>query len=1468
MDEERKEKYERYKRVVKVWEYEFRKKNNRIPSKYDIKDAAYNVKQAYKMYYRMKTSFLSETLLDVLDDDEEEKQKHDIEQQNSEDFLEVSQLSSAFVNESLVSESIHELLDPKNKLPNIYSRNQQNEIFQEYEAVEPTNNDKVWDKSLNKIKKNTSGYKLESKETIPIKSSRSKVELNFEKIQVKIPRNPKKGISKKNLTQDLNSNEDDKQNDSLPDLETILLEKSKRRLEEHKSDIVSNQEEIKTFVDTDWLNRNAPSVDQNISKNDNSTYVTSTYGISNLNIPSHNTTPLKLSVETCAIEAKYHSGNISDDEYVESRKVEKEEILPVSKKRRLSIDINETPNTTLSTQINNLSPIQEKENVKRAPEKPKRKTVQKSKPIISEEETKIPIHNFDTDDDDSDKDPDFKQKDCQQKSPSPVVMKRKRSIIKRSKEGITKATKKAAKILTRNKKNYKINASDDNLGVDKPVEEEEENINFFVDTDFNTIKCVPRASEKDIKISEKLFDSFVQQKDSQPSSTSESNNKITDHKTTAKKEALEKKIASGTLNDNYVRVNMKKKVFVRGKKAFNFSRYKKTLWKSKKNANSALDDMRGCDGGVLKCFNCGGVGHFAQQCKKKEDNLLPIDADVEESTLPTLQEAAQMASEQKLLAHSTKPDSIPMISNNLWKDMTDDLEKESDEIEEKHDKENSDINSIQQAQAPIVPKKSYIGHKIPEDFLQNSGILEISNKVDEIKPYLSLNADGSVPQKATKEVLKALKEFGHDSFRHGQENAIMRILCGLSTLVTLSTGSGKSLCYQLPAYLYRQKYNCLTLVISPLVSLMEDQVYGIPDFINAQCLHTNQTPKQREKVMNEIKNGRVEILLVSPEAVVSSEKSTGFGAILRQLPPIAFACIDEAHCVSQWSHNFRPSYLMICRVLRDKLGVKTVLGLTATATLQTRVNIIEHLAISDGFNGIISDIPLPDNLILTISKDENRDNALLELLKSERFESLQSIIIYCTRRDECERIAGYLRTCLQDNTKQEESNKKRKRTIWYAEAYHAGIVASRRRTIQKAFMCGELRIVVATIAFGMGINLSNIRGIIHFNMPKSFENYVQEVGRAGRDGKISHCHVFLNSKGEDLSELRRHIFANSIDRHVIRKLLQKIFIPCSCKNRLQQNEQNTERHENQRVCPGHEVCFSIEQTIQTLDIPEENIATLLCYLELHEERYIKVLGNAYTMCKIISYNGPAYMKQMAKTCPPLAMAIALELKRGKNPEDLGSIEFCVIDVASAIGWDSGVVKYQLKQLEWTSTNGFNKRSPLTVSFSDLGFRIRAPGDLSDEELDRALDSLESRTQSQERTQLIQLQMIFDSFMSLAFPSFSKCSTNDLSIKESDELKVIIRKYFQTNLPMDVEITDEIDNTSDDVIISNIRQIIQMYPENSFSGRSIARIFHGISSPCFPAVIWGRCKFWRAHLSVNFHRLVRLGNKEIVKIRSN
>nr|XP_022904295.1 ATP-dependent DNA helicase Q4 [Onthophagus taurus] len=905
------------------------------------------------------------------------------------------------------------------------------------------------------------------------------------------------------------------------------------------------------------------------------------------------------------------------------------------------------------------------------------------------------------------------------------------------------------------------------------------------------------------------------------------------------KEKLEEKVASGTLNENFVRIDLKKKIYARGQKKFTYSKYKKNMWKKKKQGALAGPemDMTGCDGGLLKCFLCGDVGHFARNCqKKKSDALLPLNAgdDEEESCLiPTLEEAEKMAQGVLAIRSKQKKDLNNQNDNN------EDYDKDDNNASDDNESDNNDSSDLSlDSEDELLLEE---GLKL-EEYVKKIEMQEYLDSTSLVKPYFKLKEDGSIID-TPKEVFETLSLFGHSKFRGGQEQAIMRILSGKSTLVTLSTGSGKSLCYQLPAYLYSKKESCISLIISPLVSLMEDQVVGLPPFLKAACLHTNQTKTQREKIKELINSGALSILLVSPEAVVSGERSSGFGSFLRQLPPIAFACIDEAHCVSQWSHNFRPSYLMICRILRERLGVSVILGLTATATRSTSDNIVDHLQIIDRRDGIISDVPLPNNLRLTVSKDGNRDHALLGLLLSENFSKYKSVIVYCTRRQECERIAAFLRTSLKDEKVGEGGGKKRKRMSCQAEPYHAGMAASRRRSIQKSFMSGELKIVVATVAFGMGINKCDIRAVIHYNMPSSFEGYVQEVGRAGRDGLPAHCHLFLDCHGNDENELRRHIYANSIDRHVIRKLLKKIFIPCSCKTK----------------CSKHEVAFSIQDTVTFLDVPEENIATLLCYLELHENRYVEVLSPAYINCKIISYSGSNKIKKAAKDCPPLAMALALY---GKDVE--GTVfEFPVVDVAAAMGWDSGICKHKLKNLEWMIINNQPKRSNLSVQFTNLGFRVLAPGNLNDNQLDEALDSLYTRVKNQEKQGLLQLHSIHSALTQVSEKSFKSCL--QVSNKEI-ELKKTIRQYFESPEPLK-DVVIKMKPINEDQIINDTRQIIAMYRDNNFTGRAIARIFYGIQSPNYPAFIWGKCKFWRSHLKEDFDEICKVATREIINMRT-
>uniref|UniRef100_A0A4W4EI90 DNA 3'-5' helicase n=1 Tax=Electrophorus electricus TaxID=8005 RepID=A0A4W4EI90_ELEEL len=697
------------------------------------------------------------------------------------------------------------------------------------------------------------------------------------------------------------------------------------------------------------------------------------------------------------------------------------------------------------------------------------------------------------------------------------------------------------------------------------------------------------------------------------------------------------------------------------------------------------------------------------------------------------------------------------------------------------------------------------------------------------------------------EVYHALRDFGYKSFRPGQEKAIMRILSGLSTLVVLSTGLGKSLCYQLPAYLYALRSKCITLVVSPLVSLMDDQLSGLPPKLKAACIHSNMSQKQREAV----KAGQVHVLLLSPEALVGGGHA-GSGCLppTDQLPPVAFACIDEAHCVSEWSHNFRPCYLRLCKVLRERLGVRCLLGLTATATLSTALDIAHHLDIRDQEGIAVRSAAVPHNLHLSVSMDTDKDQALVSLLKGERFGALDSIIVYCTRREETNRVAALLRTCLQGI---------RKPLKWMSEAYHAGLSASERRRVQNNFMCGELRVVVATVAFGMGLDKPDVRAVVHYNMPKSFESYVQEIGRAGRDGEPAHCHLFLDPEGGDLHELRRHIYADTVDHYTIKRLVQRVFPPCKCRQ-IQQREgggrsvgdtgQSVRVEPAQRVCHTHERAIPMEETVEALDVTEEGLETLLCYLELHPQRWVELLHPTLSMCRIMCYGGPQQVRKLAKVCPPVAVVLARRRLAGHKVEACDFLEFDVVELADTMGWQLPLVKRGLRQLRWVTEPG----GGVHVEFSALSFYLRSYGDLTSEELDGVCAFLHGRVQAQERTQLRQLQACFRAFRSVAYQSCGSCM-DELDEVRSLKLKGLLADYFEKRKELDA------------AWCGRKGAFLACHGDEKFSGRAVARIFHGIGSPCYPAQTYGRDRrYWRKYLRFDFNDLIRIATQEIIRTR--
>ena len=318
--------------------------------------------------------------------------------------------------------------------------------------------------------------------------------------------------------------------------------------------------------------------------------------------------------------------------------------------------------------------------------------------------------------------------------------------------------------------------------------------------------------------------------------------------------------------------------------------------------------------------------------------------------------------------------------------------------------------------------------------------------------------------------------FGFDSFRPGQATAIEALLAGRSSLAIFPTGGGKSLCYQLPALLL----DGLTVVVSPLIALMKDQVDELTRRgVAAARLDSSLTPSAARQVRHDLAAGRLKILYVAPERLASER----FVASL-QGRPIALLAVDEAHCISEWGHNFRPEYLKLA-TLAKKLRVGRVLALTATATPEVASSIAQAFGIEP--DDVASASFHRPNLELHAfaTSSQARFDLLLDRMRTR---PAGPAIVYVTLQRTAEEVARFL-------TGAEIP----------AEAYHAGLGPEVRASVQDRFMRSSVGVVVATIAFGMGIDKANIRSVVHFNLPKGLESYAQEIGRAGRDGLAARC---------------------------------------------------------------------------------------------------------------------------------------------------------------------------------------------------------------------------------------------------------------------------------------------------------------------------------------------------------------------------
>jgi ATP-dependent DNA helicase RecQ len=408
-------------------------------------------------------------------------------------------------------------------------------------------------------------------------------------------------------------------------------------------------------------------------------------------------------------------------------------------------------------------------------------------------------------------------------------------------------------------------------------------------------------------------------------------------------------------------------------------------------------------------------------------------------------------------------------------------------------------------------------------------------------------------------MLQTLRDhFGFDVFREGQGPVIRALLAGRPALAVFPTGGGKSLCYQLPALML----DGVTLVISPLIALMKDQVDALTARgIAAARLDSTLGPDELRELYRRLETGDVKLLYIAPERLANE----GFRQRIKRMN-VAMVAIDEAHCISEWGHNFRPDYLKLAKFCRA-LKVPRVLALTATATPKVAREIRKHFRIA-GEDHIQLSFHRPNlDLRVTPCAAEERKPLLLERLNAID----GAAVVYVTRQETAEEVATFL-------VKNGVS----------ARAYHAGLPDEFRADAQRAFMVGETRVIVATIAFGMGIDKADIRGVIHYNLPKSLENHTQEIGRAGRDGKPAVCELL--ACGTDLTVLENFIYSDTPSPRALGNLIDRTL-------RL-----------------GDSFDISIYDLSVTCDIRASVISTVLAYLET--DGILEATGSFYATYRV------------------------------------------------------------------------------------------------------------------------------------------------------------------------------------------------------------------------------------------------------------
>lgn len=450
------------------------------------------------------------------------------------------------------------------------------------------------------------------------------------------------------------------------------------------------------------------------------------------------------------------------------------------------------------------------------------------------------------------------------------------------------------------------------------------------------------------------------------------------------------------------------------------------------------------------------------------------------------------------------------------------------------------------------------------------------------------------------EKLDVLKDiFGFSCFREGQEDLIDSILNGRDTLGIMPTGAGKSMCYQLPALML----DGITLVVSPLISLMKDQGNSlIQEGINAAYLNSSLTYNQFTKVLDNARENKYKIIYIAPERLMTEE----FLSFV-QVVKISMVTIDEAHCVSQWGQDFRPSYLRILNFINRFNERPIVSAFTATATSQVKEDIIEQLGLHNPY--VLTTGFDRRNLYFSVEKPVDKFTTLLEYINKNK---QKCGIIYCSTRKTVDEV------CIKLNDQGFKATK-----------YHAGLSDDERRENQDAFIYDKCNIIVATNAFGMGIDKSNVSFVIHYNMPKNIESYYQEAGRAGRDGEPADCILLYGGQdvitnqflidqpnGNEILDEETMLAVKEKDRELLRIMTYY----CHTKECLRAYILNYFGEKSSNSCGN---CSSCNTEFELMDITVES-QKILSYIIRAKERFgIKMIIDVLRGSKgqrLLSYN--------------------------------------------------------------------------------------------------------------------------------------------------------------------------------------------------------------------------------------------------------